>query len=762
MPRWLGFIGPWGAPPDGPAWAAVACAIVATAIACAPMRVGAAFVARVGSRTFVIACAFAAALLSLGYVAYYLRGGPRIIDATTYFLQGRALSEGHFAWTIPEPTASFRGRFLVAHDDPHRGEVLAGIFPPGYPLLLSLGFAVGAPMAIGPALAAAIVVATFALARELAREAGMDHATSESIARLAAVLSIACAALRYHTADTMAHGACALAFTCAILAALRARGTTREAASPWMFLVSGAAFGFVVATRFASALALGAVLAWLAFRSESRAKALVACALGAIPGVALLLVAQYASTGEALASTQRAYYAASDGPPGCFRYGFGAGIGCLFEHGDFVRARLASGYGLSAVLGTTARRLGHHFADVANFGPLALVALVPAWRARWRTRGVRACLAIVAALVLAYAPFYFDGDYPGAGARFFADALPIEHALLALGAARLALSLHVSMRRVAPVVAAVASLGFAVHMAYAHESLRTRDGGHPMFDPDILAHAHLPPPAKDRASANPAALLFFETDHGFDLASDADESAALRVARLRGDDHDRLLYEHLGHPTSWLYRFRDEPSKTVADLAIATDTPHESASAIEPWLPQPAWSRASEPWRFESENEWPPLAQTGAAWAEPAWASDTCASPTGSGRVLAIHAEGENPDGTVTLALPIPHGGRWRVTPRILTRGDESSGEIDLFAREAREDRGPARAPLAHWDMTRDMTRDLTQDLARSVIAAVPSCADLPSRVLDLHDPTELRMVIHVKTSGTTRLDRVLLAADPR
>jgi len=754
MPRWLGFIGPWGLPPDGPAWGAVACSFVALAIACAPRETTAAFVTRVGSRTFVVVCAFAAALLSLGYVAYYLRGGPRIVDATTYFLQGRALSEGHFAWHIPEPTASFRGRFLVAHDDPHRGTTLAGIFPPGYPLLLSLGFAVGAPLAVGPALAAAIVVATFALARELAREAQVDRATGESIARLAAVLSVACAALRYHTADTMAHGACALAFTCALLAALRARGDTREGASPWMFLLSGVALGFVVATRFASALALGAVLAWLAFRSGSRARtratAFVALALGAIPGVLLLLVAQYASTGDPFASTQRAYYAASDGPPGCFRYGFGAGIGCLFEHGDFVRARLANGYGPLAALGTTARRLGHHFADVANFGPLALVAIVPAWRAPWRTRGVRASLAIVVALVVAYAPFYFDGDYPGGGARFFADALPIEHALLALGAARIALSLRVAMRRVAPVVVAIAALGFAVHMAYAHESLRARDGGHPMFDPDVLAHTHLPPP-KDHASPN---LLFVETDHGFDLASDPDaidRSEAGRdtathemVARLRGDDHDRLLYEHLGRPSAWLYRFRDEPGKTVGDLAVATGAPRESTSSVEPWLPQPSWGRGAETWRFESENEWPPLAQTGDAWAEPTWASDTCASPPGTGRVLTIHATG--PEGTVTIALPIPRAGRWRVTPRVLTQGDESSGTIDLLASDALS---PAPS-LVHWD------------LPGATATTPPTCADLPARSIDVHDAGELRMVIHVKNPGTTRLDRMLLATDPR
>ena len=48
----------------------------------------------------------------------------------------------------------------------------------------------------------ALVIATYALARELAEEAVPELA--EPIARAAALLSLLCAALRYHTADTMA------------------------------------------------------------------------------------------------------------------------------------------------------------------------------------------------------------------------------------------------------------------------------------------------------------------------------------------------------------------------------------------------------------------------------------------------------------------------------------------------------------------------------------------------------------------------------
>jgi hypothetical protein len=772
------ILGAWGSPPDPAAWVALGLSVVAIAIANAPHDATLRMEHLASSRRVVTVLAFAAALLSLAYVAFYLGGGPRIVDATSYFLQARALSEGHFAWHVPEPTASFRGRFLL-FDGP--AGKLAGIFPPGYPLLLSLGFSVGAPLVVGPVLAAAIVVATWGLARELARQAGLDRHSEETVARTAACLSVVCAALRYHTADTMAHGACALAFTLAILAAIRAQ---RERL-PWFFLLAGLALGFVVATRFASALALGSVLAWLAWSAEGRAKktALAACLLGAAPGVLLLVVAQSASTGHALVSAQSAYYAASDGPPGCFRYGFGAGIGCLVEHGDFVRARASDGYGLLTAIGVTLRRLRMHAQDVANFEPLALFVLVPLLRARSRTPGVRACSALVGAIIAAYAPFYFDGDYPGGGARFFADVLPVEHALLAIGVALVARS-WAEIGRAGGAALALSLLGFSVHAAYDHEQLRARDGGHPMFDPEVFTARSLGVTPRD-GSPPPASLVFFETDHGFNLAHDPEKadraaeavakgtkpSGAL-VARLRSDDHDRLLYERLGRPSAWVYHFLPDSPKSLAQAARLG---HDVATGdLQPWAPSPAWPGGAEIWRFEAENEWPPLAQTGKAWAEPIWATDTCASPTGNGRALAIHG-GAPEGGSVVLALPIPRPGAWRVTPRFLVDAGSPGVRLEVLA--------PDGTVLARWEPA-ETSRNGAATPASQASAGEPAtktCFDAPGKVLTSAGPAaELRLSITPVTAPAapaaptapspakddaahlTALDRVLLAPTSR
>ena len=170
---------PWatfGAPPD-------AAAITAVIVAVALLLAGAWVMSRVfgAPRWLALALlALAAAGLSGAYVAHYLAGGPRIIDATSYWLEARALAQRHVTWPAVEPTASFRGRFLLM-SGPEDVRRLGVIFPPGYPALLAIGFLLGAPLLIGPVIAACIVIATYVLAKKVGAR--------EDVARTAACLS---------------------------------------------------------------------------------------------------------------------------------------------------------------------------------------------------------------------------------------------------------------------------------------------------------------------------------------------------------------------------------------------------------------------------------------------------------------------------------------------------------------------------------------------------------------------------------------------
>lgn len=495
-------------------------------------------------------CSFAFAL-SCAYVWYYLRGGPRIIDATSYFLEARSLAAGAFDFQVPEPLASFHGRFLLAGPNGRLGV----IFPPGYPLVLSLGVLLGSPLLVGPLLGALLVAATYGLARALGQSA--------AVAWLAAALSVLCAALRYHTADTMSHGLATL-LSCAALAFALQRGAR------WAALGAGLCLGLLLSTRPVSG-AVSLLLIGYALRAER--KAWLPALVGVLPGIALLLAHQHALTGHSFSSTQLAYYAASDAPAGCFRYGFGEGVGCRFEHGDYVSRYLPNGYGIAAALRNFAVRLSLFATDATNAVPLTLLggyALV---------RHLRSPLGLLGAGILlqavAYVPFYFDGNYPGGGARFLCEAIPFCQILVA----RAALDLRVGW--LAPPAALA---GFALYARHGHEELRERQGGRPMFEPALVAQAGLK-----------RGLLLVTTDHAFNLGHDPrvlNAKTGLVVARARDDAHDRELYERLGRPPTYRYAF---------------DFSGRSPARILPYEPPPAL-------RLEAEAEWPAPGLKGSAY----------------------------------------------------------------------------------------------------------------------------------------------------
>jgi hypothetical protein len=716
------LVGTWGLPPDTAATVALGLALVLALGAAnlppllrlAPILRTSRLSPRSSTALFLGIASLGAALLSMGYVDYYLRGGPRIIDATSYYWQGRALSHGAFTWTPFEPSASFRGRFFLFREDAIGQGSLGGIFPPGYPLLLAGGFVLGAPMLVGPALAAALVIATYFLARALSEP--ICPALADPIAKGAALLSIVCAALRYHTADTMSHGATALGITVAFTSALYAarRGSPPRDGSVHA-LVAGFALGFVAATRPVSAMAAGLVVVCVFLqvsRSNTRRYPLLLLLLASMPGFVLLACSQRAVTGAWFSSTQRLYYALSDGPPGCFRWGFGEGIGCLFEHGDFVASRLPSGYGFLQAVGTTLRRLREHSRDIANVEPLALLWLIPIVLRRHDAR-VRHVTAAVGLHFLAYAPFYFDGDYPGGGARFFADVLPIEHALTMLGLALLtsrvaSISAGALFTRATLALLSFSLGGFAVHGSFEHGKLRDREGGRPMFEPSALA----------RAGATKG-LVFVDTDHGFSLGHDlsANVRDGVVVARFRGDDRDRLVYEALGRPSTWLYRF--DPS---------TSRVQPNAPVITPFLPRPS----SDLLRFEAEAEWPPLEQH-EGFAVPAWSIDCV-----SGRRALVVIPTSSEPASVTIALPIPEHGRYEVTPVIAPPTEVP------FARTQRADNamGTARLGTARWAWR-----------------APSTCVSLEPRELEL-EPPRARITFEA-SGGAVAIDAFLIRRVP-
>jgi hypothetical protein len=678
-PAAMTWLGTWSRPPDRPAEVALglAAALVATALVpggprwLASVVDFASLVDVTRRRRFLTIAGFVSAFLSLAYIAFYLRGGPRAPEAATYWLQGRALSHGALHWTVSEPSASFRARDLL-FAAPDR---IAGIFPPGYALLLAPAFLVGAPMLLGPLLAAALVVATWLLTREMALFAGESAGRAEIIARVAVGLSVLSAALRYHTADALPYGAAAVAVTLALGCAMAARRTGKAR----LFGVAGLAVGFLVATQTASAVAAGAIVAALAFGAPERRRAAGWACVAALPGILLLLAAHHAA-GRTFASPAAAYAAT-----------FGA------------RAPVD----VRAAAVTTLHRLRAHLLDVANFEPLALLALLPVLR---RTRGAALAALLVAGQLVLAAPFAASAVSPGAGARELAAVIPVEHALIALAIAHLSVT---SLACTTLVTYALALAGFAVHASHDHEKLASGDLGRPRYEPDVAREASIA-----------AGLLFFDDDQGFELAYDPTVLAShdVQAVRMRGDDHDRLLYDSLGHPGT-VRRYVASANSASANL----------------WTPPGA---GTDSWRFESESDWPPVAAWGGR-PEVLDSPNPCAS---DGRVLALSpwtsAAPSSGDASVTIALPVPRGPTpaerktWAVAPRVLQRGGKGSGTLVLVAALD----GP---PLAQW--------------AWDDAAKTATCLDLPAQQVELGGERPRAWLVLHAHGGAVALDKTTL-----
>jgi hypothetical protein len=459
----------------------------------------------------------------------------------------------------------------------------------------------------------------------------------------------------------MSHGLAAFCATTALALGFRAvdavnEGSHRRAAA--LAVGAGLAIGWLAATRPVSALAITLALALVLLASSpaprdhdrgARLRLLGFAALGVLPGLLLLFAHQQAATRLLGLSSQRAYYAVADGPPGCFRYGFGAGIGCVGEHHDFVAAHLARGYGALEAAGTTLRRLKQHLVDPLNAEPLALLVVIGAVVAV-RTKGSRGRLLALAVIaqIAAYAPFYFDGNYPGGGARFFADVLPLEHILAAIAVVALA-SRTRSPERWAALAPALALVGFAVRAGFDHAQLRDREGGRPMFEPQVLA-----------AAGVDHGLVFLDTDHGFNLAFDpAAATPGIAVARFHGDGVDRLVWAARGRPPAYRYRYAFQPDNAPAIVTV------EPLALAPPGL---------DPLQIEGESLWPPHAQRD-GWAFAEYASGTCAS---GGRWLALHNASSTATPVVHLGVPdLPGGGA--LAPRVAL-GSGARGQLTLEA----------------------------------------------------------------------------------
>jgi hypothetical protein len=216
-----------------------------------------------------------------------------------------------------------------------------------------------------------------------------------------------------------------------------------------------------------------------------------------------------------------------------------------------------------------------------------------------------------------------------------------------------------------------------------------------------------------------AGLLFVDGDHAFGLAHNpsARPRDGVVVARLRGDDRDRLLYDALDRPPTFLYRF------DIAETGVAT-------AAVVPWAPP----EHGPTLRFEAEAEWPVLSQRG-GFAAPAW-TDACATGT---RALVLTPSGDAP-ARATIEVPVPKAGQWSVGLRVV-----HGARVPFTSRGAARQTlgsGNVRMRGALWSWTELAGRPTCQDLAPQRVELAP-----PHAILELE-----------ASGGPIAIDHVTLA----
>ncbi len=548
--------------------------------------------------------------LSVAYFHHYLEGQPRLIDATTYLFQARTLAEGSFGLKTEGPSASFRGRFLLSTEqDPH---VITGIFPPGYPALLSIGVRLGHFEWVGPLIAALLVLATFRLGYLL-----FGH---KKTALVAATFCAVNACLRYHTAETMSHGWSTLLALLALCEAVSlSRSTTTDQKRRRALLRLGLSLGLLISTRQLTGLLLTIActipLVWRAWlggpRTPVSSKHLILppllLLLGMVPGLLLLLSHHNFVTDSFWESPQSYYYRRADGPPGCFSLGWGSG--CHYEHGDVVSQQGGTGLSTKWMALNTLHRLHWHLMDIAHFEPLALLGGYWAWRQRRKVRALPVLLVLVT-LPLGYGLFYFNGSYPGGGARFFSELIPLWHCFLAAALVRF---------RVVSWGFSACLAGFALHANYAHEQLASMHFG-PSSRPLLEAFDQIEAPP-----GRPPSILFVSSAHHFNLATA--RSTHVTAARRTHDLREALVVA--SHPGAQAYTF-------------------DESDGLKEWAPP-----SSQTFRVESEFDYPAL-DVQHAWVHPEHLPFSCVS---RGRALRIH-QLDPKEARLTVELPSPLRGR--------------------------------------------------------------------------------------------------------
>ncbi len=145
------------------------------------------------SAPWVAVAAVSAVAVSAWFAGAVLEGLPHLPDSVSYLMQARWILDGALWGSVVEYQDALGLPYTYVV-----GERWLPHYPPGWPLLLALGVAVGAPWLIAPLLGGVLVVLLYLSGRELdGRVTGLLAAT---LGLLSPIMRILCGSMLSHTA----------------------------------------------------------------------------------------------------------------------------------------------------------------------------------------------------------------------------------------------------------------------------------------------------------------------------------------------------------------------------------------------------------------------------------------------------------------------------------------------------------------------------------------------------------------------------------
>ncbi len=350
-----------------------------------------------GSDRFVWVLAACVAVTAALLAIFVYQRHPHVPDEVSYLLQARYFAAGQLTMPLPKVPLAFNVDLMT-----YQSTRWFSPFPPGWPMLLAVGAAVGLPWLVNPLLGGIAVVLAYVFLREI---------YPRRTARLATLLLAASPWALLMAMNLMSHTASLVAALIAAAAVARLR---RDPRGRWA-VMAGVAIGVVGLIRPLEGVALALLLGFWSLGARGRRVRLwpsVVLTVTTMATSALTLPYNRVLTGHADRFPVMEYMNATFGP-GSNDLGFGANRGSGWRGLDPL-----PGHGPLDVLINANFNFFQTNTELLGWatGSLLLIAMLLAWgklrRADWTM------VAAVATIVGIHSFYYFSGG-PDFGARYW-------------------------------------------------------------------------------------------------------------------------------------------------------------------------------------------------------------------------------------------------------------------------------------------------------------------------------------------------------